>query len=356
MTFFRPPEIEEIRRQARKITDEQKQQNILRTKLQRDPGNDLFLIKPADQWLKEEYSKPPARQLLGSLWYEHELCILFADTNIGKSILAVQIGYNLGKQSSIEPFGNHLDEPVNVLYIDFELTAGQFKARYSHPAYGVHHFGGHFIRAEFNPAGDNPLLYENYEEYVRQWIESSIRQTKAKVLIIDNITYLGIATGNAGSALPLMKSLKAIKTKYKLSVLVLAHTPKRSLYKPITVNDLQGSKMLINFADSAFALGQSYANSGLRYLKQIKQRNTASNYGTNNVCLFKLTKQLSFLSFEFSGYDTEQAHLQKVATSLSDEVKQQIMELTQQGLSQRQVANHLKVSCSTVSRVVNKRK
>lgn len=288
---------------------------------------------------------------MGSLWHEHELCILFADTNLGKSIFAVQIGYNLGKQSGIEPFGSHLDEPVNVLYIDFELSPGQFKARYSHPVYGVHHFGEHFMRAEFNPAGDDPLLYDKYEDYVRQWIDNGIRQTKAKVLIIDNITYMGAATGNA---LPLMKSLKALKAKHNLSILVLAHTPKRNLYKPITVNDLQGSKMLINFADSAFALGQSHTDASLRYLKQIKQRNTTCDYGANHICLLKLIKEESFLSFEFIGYDNEQAHLQKVGTALSDEVKQKIIELTRQGLSQRQVADNLKVSCSTVSRVLNR--
>ena len=51
----------------------------------------------------------------------------------------------------------------------------------------------------------------------------------------------------AKDALPLMKHLKVLKNKYNLSILALAHTPKRDLTKPITRNDLQGSKMLINF-------------------------------------------------------------------------------------------------------------
>jgi DNA-binding NarL/FixJ family response regulator len=139
-------------------------------------------------------------------------------------------------------------------------------------------------------------------------------------------------------------------------VLVLAHTPKRSLYNPITVNDLQGSKMLINFADSAFAIGQSTQNPHLRYIKQIKQRNSGSDYGTNHVCLFRIVKQQSFLNFEFAGYDTEAAHLQKTGTGLSDETRQRIPELRGQGLSIRQVAAHLKIGTSTVNRVLNKLK
>ena len=64
--------------------------------------------------------------------------------------------------------------------------------------------------------------------------------------------------------------LKKIKNKYGLSLLILAHTPKRDATKGITKNDLSGSKMLMNFCDSAFAIGESFQKNGLRYLKQIK--------------------------------------------------------------------------------------
>lgn len=347
---MRPTFIEEIRLEAQNAAMEIKSRR--RIELKRDPENDLFKIKTADQWLKDEHSKPAARQLLGSLWHEDELCILFADTNVGKSILAVQIGYNLAKHCAIEPFGCHFTQAVKVLYIDFELSASQFKARYTHPQHGTHHFGEYFLRAEFNPAGDNPALYDRYDDYIRTEIESAIRQTNAKVLIIDNITCLGSTTHNANSALTLMKNLKVLKSQYALSVLVLAHTPKRNAQRPITVNDLQGSKMLINFCDSAFALGESHAKPGLRYLKQIKQRNTAADYDKNHVCLFNINKSYSFLGFEFEGYDLEQAHLQKVAVVLNEENIQKIATLKLQGLSLRQIADHLKISVATVQRAL----
>ncbi|HWZ15878.1 MAG TPA: AAA family ATPase [Mucilaginibacter sp.] len=356
MEFQRPQFIEDLRREVQNTTQKQRDTYAARAILARDPAKDLFRIKPADQWLKEEYSKPEARRLLGTLWHEHELCILFADTNLGKSILAVQIGYHLGKAGCMEPFGSEVNEALKVLYIDFELSTSQFKARYCDQLHGSHHFGENFIRAEFNPAGDDPLLYDKYENYVQKMIEGAIRQTNAEVLIIDNITCVGGVATQATAALPLIKTLKALKTKHRLSVLVLAHTPKRSLYNPITVNDLQGSKMLINFADSAFAIGQSHQNPRLRYIKQIKQRNSGSDYGTAHICLFRIVKQQSFLNFEFVGYDAEAAHLQKAGTGLSDETRQQVHELRAQGLSIRQVAAHLKVGTTTVNRVLNKMK
>ena len=92
-----------------------------------------------------------------------------------------------------------------------------------------------------------------------------------------------------------MKYLKELKTKYGLSILALAHTPKRDASKPLTRNDLQGSKMLINFCDSSFAIGESAKEHGVRYLKQIKARNTEIVYHTGNVLLANVTKKGNFL-------------------------------------------------------------
>jgi hypothetical protein len=355
MSSTRPSWIEEMRLEAQNIA-EGNIKALKRQEARTDPNKDLFRIKTADQWLTDEHDKAPARQLMGSLWHEHELCILFADTNLGKSILAVQLGYHLAKQSFIEPFYSQFSEPLKVLYIDFELSSNQFKARYTDPQDGTLHFGENFVRAEFNPDGDDPLLYERYDDYIRSRIEAGVKKTKAKILIIDNITCLGNATNNANSALPLMKNLKALKGKYQLSVLVLAHTPKRNQQRPITVNDLQGSKMLSNFCDSAFAIGQSFVKPSLRYIKQIKQRNTGNDYGADNIALFSIKKQQSLLGFEFAGYDEEQVHLQKKAIVIDDTLIEQVTELNRQGLSLRQIAAHLKVGKSTIMRALKKTK
>jgi hypothetical protein len=93
-----------------------------------------------------------------------------------------------------------------------------------------------------------------------------------------------------------MKHLKALKNKYGLSILALAHTPKRDLSKPITRNDLQGSKMLINFCDSSFSIGESSSDKNIRYLKQIKARNTEIIYDTENVCVCQIDKTLQLFT------------------------------------------------------------
>ena len=51
----------------------------------------LFTVKSANQVIMDAKNRPPRRRLFGQLWYEGENCILYSDTNLGKTILAVQI-------------------------------------------------------------------------------------------------------------------------------------------------------------------------------------------------------------------------------------------------------------------------
>ena len=62
----------------------------------------MLTIKTANEWIEEAKFKPIPKMLFGDFWFEYELCILFADTNLGKSILAVQIANSISKGEPIE--------------------------------------------------------------------------------------------------------------------------------------------------------------------------------------------------------------------------------------------------------------
>jgi len=160
----------------------------------------------------------------------------------------------------------------------------------------------------------------------------------------------------AKDALPLMKHLQMLKNKYKLSILVLAHTPKRDMGKPISINDIQGSKMLINFTDSAFAIGKSYKDASIRYIKQIKQRNTEELYGYDNVILCQILKEKNFLSFEFFDFAEEREHLRTNNDNEMSDMEAGIIELAKQNpeLSNRAIAKQLITNHTKVSRVLKK--
>jgi RecA-family ATPase len=311
----------------------------------------LLTAKPANKWIKESSLRPKPRMLFGEFWFEYELCILFADTNVGKSILAVQIADSLSKGRGVNGFHMEADGQT-VLYCDFELSDKQFETRYSNNYSNHYQFSENLIRIEINPNAE--LIHQKtFEEYLFESLHQTIHKTDAKVLIVDNITYLRNATETAKDALPLMKSLKALKAKFNLSILALAHTPKRDSSKPITRNDLQGSKMLINFCDSAFAIGESQEDKNLRYLKQIKARNTEIMYDTENVALCQLTKPDNFLLFEFVNFGAEKSHLKQQSDNDRESLREKAVILNQQGRSYREIGRELGVSHMKVKRLID---
>lgn len=311
-------------------------------------SNGLFLIKTANEWINEAKKRPIPKMLFSEFWFENELCILFADTNLGKSILAVQIANSISLGDPIRGF--KLEAPSQkILYFDFELSDKQFENRYSIDFKNHYNWHKNFLRVEINP--DSPIP-ENlkFEDFLSQSLEKAIQATGAKILIIDNLTYLKNETEKARNALPLMKELKGLKTKYNLSILVLAHTPKRDLSKAITRNDLQGSKMLINFCDSSFTIGESHKDKNARYLKQIKQRNTEQIFDGENVCLCQIIKSDNFLQFEFLSFSTEQEHLRRLTEQDRESNIERVKELLEEGKKQRQISAELGISLGTVNK------
>lgn len=315
--------------------------------------NHCFILKSANEWIVDAKNRPIPKMLFSEFWFENELCILFSDTNLGKSILAVQICNSISKGKAINGFKLQ-KEASKVLYFDFELSDKQFEKRYSNNFEDHYQFDDNFLRAEINPVQPLSEGYKNFDEYLVQSIEKLIIRDKIKILVIDNITYLRNDTEKAKDANHLMKELNALKKKYGLSILVLAHTPKRDSTKSITKNDLSGSKMLMNFCDSSFAIGESFQIKGQRYLKQIKQRNTEHIYDSNNIVLCHILKNFNFLEFKFLGLDNEFEHLKVIPQMQNDERTSKIKELKEKGYSNVKIAEELGISEGTVRNTLKK--
>jgi hypothetical protein len=315
-------------------------------------------VKPLNEYIDEAKSRPIPKRLFGDLWLEGELCIAFGETGKGKTILAVQAGESIATGQSISPFKLEA-EPQVVMYLDFELSDKQFEGRYSEKnlddKFHVNHyrFSQNFLRAVINPYCEKVSRFRTFEEYLNFSIECQIEKSNAKILIVDNITWLRSETEKAKDALPLMKELNNLKKKFHLSILALAHTPKRDSSKPLTVKDLQGSAMLSNFADSIFAIGASSKDERLRYIKQIKSRSTELIYGDENVCVFRIEKPSNFLQFEFLEYETERNHL-KIYFEDGDELVSLVKSLAAEGYSYRTISNMKGISPSTVCRYLKK--
>ena len=291
-------------------------------------------IKDSNTWLRESSMLPTPTYLWKELFIENELCCLFADTNVGKSILAVQIA------SDIASTGR------NVLYFDFELSQKQFEARYSCDN-ELHTFPAGLLRCEMNMQD-----YHDYdvEESIIPLISVAAEANDCNVIIIDNLTWLVSSAEKGESAAKLMKGLLGLKKEHGYSVLVLAHTPKRPAGMPISQNDLAGSKQLMNFFDSAFAIGRSGKEENLRYIKQIKARTTGILYGSENVIICELEKRDRFLRFTEITTEPESRHLITPEESEKQKLKADIRQLHEEGKSEREIAALLGICKTTVHR------
>ena len=149
-----------------------------------------------------------------------------------------------------------------------------------------------------------------------------------------------------------MMNLMNLKKKYGWSLLIIAHTPKRSLMSPITQNDLAGSKKLYNFFDSVFAIGKSAKDSRLRYVKQLKVRAGEFRYDSSNVIVYEIEKTDGFVHFEFKEFSTEKEHLKERTEHDDKKQLQNINDLKAQGKSVREIASLLGLSKSKVWRLI----
>lgn len=321
----------------------------------RKSPNGLLLSATVNEVIRQARKKPMPRRLFGDMWMEGELCILFADTGKGKSILAMQIADAITKGRSVGPLEMSAGKK-SVLYLDFELSDKQVEMRYAEePEKGEGRLVNHYLFSDYmiRATVDLQALVADAEtdgERLFAELDAALTKHKASVLVVDNITFLGATQGSTAAFL-LMRRLKNLCTLKDMSILVLAHTPKRETWQPISVNDLQGSKHLANFADNIFAIGQSRFEPELRYVKHIKPRSTELLYDSEHVPTFTITKQNgNFLSFKFDSYWPESAHLASYGRRVINDRITTAQSLARQGHTQRSIANQMEISLGSVNR------
>ena len=301
----------------------------------------MFKVKSANKTLTDAKSMKDPIKLYDELWYEDELCCLFADSNVGKSILAVQIA-------------NEVAKTQKVLYFDFELSDKQFQRRYEDDKSKLlYKFPNNLYRVCMNHLRTY-CKADELADKIMEDIEKCIKDTEAKAIIIDNLTWIVSNGRSVQIASELMKRLTALKHKENLSMLILAHTTKRNMSKPITQNDLGGSKMIFNFLDSAFSIGISAKDPNIRFIKQVKVRSSDFKYNESNVMLCEIEKKDSFLQFVTVGYDEESEHLKKCKDNDKQQIIADIKLMQAEGKSIRQIAKELGMSHATVARWAKK--
>ena len=294
--------------------------------------------KPCNQWIEENRMRPDPVSFCDGLVVEGENTVAFARSNIGKSIKCTQMAAEIALHHK-------------VLYIDCELSGKQFQMRYTNKQTGsVHVFPENFLRAEIDP---DLIVESNLEEAIL----NSIRQAAIsgiRYFFVDNITFLCNDSEKGQTAGEFMMKLIKLKKKYHLTLVIIAHTPKRDCKLPITQNDLAGSAKLINFFDAGFAIGESAKDKDLRYIKQVKVRTGKFLYPSDHVMLYRIENPDNFTQFVFQGYGDEREHLRERNATTDMEDMQEVVNFKSKGLSVRQIAEETGLKPTTVFRKLKK--
>jgi DNA replication protein DnaC len=341
---------------VKEASDNKSVNNALTIKVDVDKENKRLAVRTANQRLADAKLLPNIKSYFGTLFQKYSLTFLFGDAGKGKSILGIAIANAISRgkcvfDASPQPLPNEC-EPETVLYYDFEMADVIFKNRYSDKNEGVYEFSNKLFVDNID-IGELIVKYPKgkLEEIVVEKIKNDLEETKATVLIIDNITYLTMQSAEDGQvAMALMKLLKQLKERMKISLLILAHTTKMGSLGGVTSKDLAGSKHLINFADSAFCLAASKNDPGLRYLIQTKVRSAEVKYDAQNVILCEIDKIAANLTFQFIGFSTEEKHFFPKPPDKKDDTKKAAEDLYLDGKTYEEIAKELGTSKSTVGR------
>ena len=262
--------------------------------------NDIVKVTSGKDLLKSFSEQKQARQIFGRYIHEGELCVLFGDSNAGKSILANDIAFFVSG-------GGHgwegMESPhIPSLYIDMEMSGAQFARRY---ASAVDYMPDTYSRAEINTNSTD----DRWNHIRSKIILMQGQPNPPKFIVIDNITNGFGSIFSAKRMTTLITEIKNLKERFKLTVLLIAHCPKRNKKKPISDNDLGGSKMILNFVDSAFAVGTSLQGDNVRYIKQVKCRECSKDEDVMTVRI----KDAPFLSMQYVDKTDEESHISENA-------------------------------------------
>lgn len=275
------------------------------------PFSSYLRVRDANAVLLEAIGQPDMKQLASTLLEQQGVTLLFAQPGVGKSIFAVQIADAISRGREVFPEGILTNEagPMRTGFFDFELLDKEFYKRYSNreDPMNTFTFSDTFFRIDINPNFTEFSGEGDIEKHILTEIENAVLTFKLEFLVIDNITALiSQSAHDPNVALRVMASLKRLRIKYGLTLLVLAHTTKQyNKSKPIEMEDMSGAAALQNFAPTIFSIGKNANDDGQLYLKQVKGRNGCL-FGKDNIILAQIHKRDgNFLCFDYMGQGRE---------------------------------------------------
>ena len=303
----------------------------------------LFETQRLEAIAKAPENQRMPQKILGGFIDEGDLHVLAGITNSGKSILANDIAIMVagGKSFWEEPM---CEVQGKSLIVDFELSDYQTAIRYRE---GADMVPKEVIRAKLSSLG-----YSSGREALLDEVQGLIEVYAPKLLVLDNLTALLGSSTAVSEVFEVMSRLKLLKEAYKMTVVVVTHLRKQNSKKrkPLTMDDIYGSSAITRFADSVTILGEDPNEESRKYLKLLKTRSGAC---FKEVAVLNIESS-PYLHFEFEDWSSESYFLPVrencMKGAITPELREQMIQLHNEGLSFRQIAEETGCGKSSVGR------
>jgi RecA-family ATPase len=289
-----------------------------------------------ESFVEAEKNVANMKTLFGDLITEGDLNIFFGRSNTGKSFFAYQIAQAIAEGQNVldvltpNQLSNTTTKYFNltnetqaqkVLYFDFEGTQERNYLRYT-------------TKGERKACDFSKNLFVGYPNKLSiidnllfvDVMEAQTIATGAKVVIIDNLSAISQDNEKAGNAVKLLNKIKDFQRNNKLTVILIAHTPKIEEGKNISENDLAGSKQLYNLVDSVIAINTTSQDTSIRYIKQLKTRCSEIMFNTDNVITMKFCVRADgYKGYDFLAYESEHELIKIIEKTQKDEENEDII-------------------------------
>lgn len=328
--------------------------------LHNSTNNAAYEIRSSNDWMADAKRREMPRRLIGELWRERELAVLYGDPGSAKSVFAMQVAETLARGGSFAPFSSRVDARP-VVYIDTMSNDKQFESRYA-----ADHEGGrarflhkHYKFAEILTRVEydlGSLVLEKgttpADVFCRD-LRQIVAETGTKTIIVDSLN--GLLTSYYGNRqlTDLLIGLRRLRKELDLSILVVVQTATHRTAAPLGMGTVLFRAISCR-TDSIFGMGRDHSQSGRVYLKQAMSRSGAMINDEAHVPVFTVQKENgNFLSLELSEYLPETELLENVRTLREWDTIERIKELTDAGRSLREIATGLSMAKTTVHKLLS---
>lgn len=254
-------------------------------------GFEFMTMNEAMEQVDDDYSKP----LLGPLMHQGDVVGLVAESNVGKTIFAMQLAefWTSGK-FPIAGLENKAGQQ-KVAFLSAEMTDTQMKRRYSNETGNVYKFSDNLIYVDKN--------LEN-EEKMKAMVKMVVKKVKPTMIIIDSLCQVADSDMTKMTQVkPLIKYFKEIAKENNVTFLIILHTKKRSAVDrkkdKMDKYSLYGSSAITNMFDALWALDQGLREN-VKILTQVKSRDGEFVFNNDNALIMSIVKDnpSNFLRFE----------------------------------------------------------